>query len=251
MPRRLTALIHGESGAGKSWLLNTMPKPALLLDAEGRSDMLADLTVDPSGRVPQRLVHWDPTQPPPPEAADPSALTVVDVDEFSALEHAYNWLRAGQHPFLSLGLDSYQEAQQRLIDSVAGMDQMRTQDWGTVLRQLDGYTRKFRDLRKHKTNPLWAVVIVAGSQEKNGKQRALLQGSMATRAPYHFDLVGYLNKELDPETGRVNRYLSIDGFVDGVEAKDNSHLLTLQYGARIYHPNVSEMLAVLNPQETQ
>lgn len=249
-PRFLTLLVHGDSGAGKSWLLNTAPKPLLLLDSEGRADMLADLETDPTGMTAQRLVDWDPGFAIPEESAEPNTVTVVNVQSFRDIELAYQWLSSGNHPFVAVGIDSLQETQQRLIESVSGTDQPDQQDWGAVLRLLDSYIRKFRDLRKHKTRPLWAVVVVAGSNEKNGKQRPMLQGQMSVRAPYHFDVVGYLNKQLDPQTGQTLRYMSVDGFVDGVEAKDNTHVISQTFGPRIYNPHIGAMLAALNPSST-
>ena len=35
----LTSVIHGYSGVGKSWLLDTMPPPRLIMDAEGRASL--------------------------------------------------------------------------------------------------------------------------------------------------------------------------------------------------------------------
>lgn len=44
-------MIHGETGAGKSWLANSAPGPRLVLDAEGRADYLHDTIADPSGKT--------------------------------------------------------------------------------------------------------------------------------------------------------------------------------------------------------
>lgn len=245
--RRLTLFVQGDPGAGKSWLGNTAPKPMLLLDAEGRSEYLADLNKDPSGMVAQHIVHWDPRDPIPAESAEPDAVTVVEVQDFNAIPLAYKWLQSGQHPFRSVGIDSITEVQQRLIDRIAGTDQMRTQDWGEALRELEKVVRDFRDLRKHPTNPLWAVVVACGTKDKDGSEAALLQGQLADRIGYHFDVMGYLGKRVNKSTGDRERYLIIDGYRDGVTAKDNTHHLSHHYGEEILYPNISEMLNVLNP----
>jgi len=246
--RRLTILIHGETGAGKSWLANSAPGPRLVLDAEGRADYLHDTLADPSGKTGQRIVYWNPRDDIPAESSDPSVTTVVDVQEFSDVAMPYQWLASGKHPFNSVVIDSLTEVQQRLIDKVAGTSQLQHNGWGEVLRELDAYIRKFRDLRKNKVRPLWAVVIVAGSQEKDGKQRPLVQGQIATRAPFHFDVVGYMGKRFTPEGGK-ERYLVIDGFDAALVAKDNTHYLTDHYGDTIINPSLSAMLAVLNTPE--
>lgn len=249
--RRLTMLVHGEPGSGKSWLINSGPKPLLLLDAEGRAEYLADLQADPRGLVPQRVVYWNPRDNIPAESADPATVTVVDVQEFGDLERAYQWLASGKHPFRAVGIDSITEVQQRLIDKIAGADQMRLQDWGAALRELEKYVRALRDLRKHPTNPLWAVVVAAGTHDRNEMHRPMLQGQISLKIAHHFDVVGFLKKHTNPTTGAKERVMLIDGFVEDVQAKDNTHVLSVHYGDTIVNPNVSDMLRVLNPEPPQ
>lgn len=245
MSRRLTALIHGDSGHGKSWLLNTAPGPRLLLDAEGRAEYLADPR-DPSGLTPQALVQWDPRTQIPAESADPHTVTVVDVQKFEDAQVAYTWLASGQHPWNSVLVDSITELQQRAMDYITGTRQAEQQDWGTLLRELEAWVRKLRDLRNHPTKPLWAVVLSAGTQAKNNKQRALLQGQLSLKIPYHLDVVGFLERGLDPATGQEVRTLHVKPY-GPYEAKDNTHVLSAHYGASIPNPNLSEMLRILNP----
>jgi len=249
--RRLTAFIQGDPGAGKSWLINSAPKPLLILDAEGRSEYLADLQKDPQGLTAQHIVHWDPRNPPPAESAEPDAVTVVDVQNFIVVEQAYKWLASGNHPFRSVGIDSITETQQRLIDRIAGTGQMKLQDWGEALRELEKVVRNFRDLRKHPSNPLWAVVVACGTRDKDGSEAALLQGQLADRIGYHFDVMGYLGKRINKSTGDRERFLIIDGYRDGVTAKDNTHVLSHHYGDEILYPDISAMLRVLNPAEAE
>ncbi len=244
--RRLTMLVHGDSGAGKSWLTNTGPGPRLYLDGEGRAEYLADLRADPTGMTPQKLVTWDPRYAIPPESSDPDIVTVVDIFKIQDIEAVYAFLRSGEHPFRTVAVDSLQEIQTRLKEDIAGLEQMRTQDWGEALRRLDSLIRDMRDLRKHKTNPLDALVIVAGSAEKDGKKRPMLQGQMALRAPFHFDVVGFLQKGINAEQQRVI-YMTIDGYVNDILAKDNTHVLSHTYGENIVFPNIEHMLGVLNP----
>lgn len=245
--RRLTALIHGEPGSGKSWLINSAPKPLLLLDSEGRAEYLADLVADPTGATPQPIVYWNPRDPIPEESSGDNVVTVVNVQEFGDLERAYKWLASGTHPFRAVAVDSITETQQRLIDKVAGSDQMRLQDWGTVLRELEKFIRNLRDLRAHPTNPLWAVVVSAGTHDKDEKNRPMLQGQISLKIAHHFDVVGYMFKHRDPTTGEKQRHLMIDGYVEDVQAKDNTHVLSSHYGDVIINPDISAMLRVLNP----
>lgn len=235
MARRLTLMIHGDAGHGKSWLADTAPGPRLLLDAEGRADY-----------TPSRKVEWEPRHA-PPAGLEPGDTAVVDVQDFDTVRLAYQWLASGQHPFKSVIIDSITELQQRVMDSVTGSAtiQPELQHWGNVLREMETLIRQMRDLRKHKTNPLWAIVVTAGSKERNAKQRALLSGQLADRVAYHFDVVGYLTRQLGSD-GAEERRLYIKPF-GPIEAKDNTHLLSQHYGASIVEPNVTSMLEVLNP----
>lgn len=235
--RRLTLLVHGDSGHGKSWLGDTAPGPRLLLDVEGRSDYT------PSGKV-----LWNPREPIPAESDDPNMTTVVDVQDFGVVDLAYQWLASGQHPFNSVVVDSITELQQRKMDTIAGVQQPQTQHWGALLREMEAFVRRLRDLRKNPIKPLWAVVLIAGSQEKNGKQRAFLQGQLGVKIAYHMDVVGYLVRGQDPHTGEEVRQLHIKPFGQ-IEAKDNTHLLSQHYGAAIPDPNITAMLRVLNAEE--
>lgn len=243
---RLTSLIHGDAGTGKSWIVYSAPGPRLVLDAEGRGLYL-----------PGPKVWWDPRQPPPTTLENGAPINtdtsvIVDVREYGDWERAYQWLAAGGHYFRSVGLDSLTEIQQRCIDHIAGTNQMQTADWGALLRDMDNLVRKMRDLRTHPTTPIDALVVVAGSHEKNGKQRPMLQGSMSGRVAFHFDLVGYLSLAL---TGDGQEYRSLLIKPIGLfEAKDNTDLLSRKYGHSIINPDISQMLDVLNtepePQET-
>lgn len=232
-------MVHGDAGTGKSWLGASAPGPRLVLDAEGRG-----LYYPSSSKV-----WWDPRNPLPEVDRDGNPITtdttvVVDVREFGDWTRAYQWLAAGKHYFKSVIVDSLTEMQQRCIDHIAGTNQMQTQDWGSLLRDMDDLVRKMRDLRTHPTAPIDALVIIAGSHEKNGKQRPMLQGSMSGRVAFHFDLVGYLTLNLAGD-GTEYRSLLIKP-IGLYEAKDNTDLLNKHYGATITNPNVSEMLAVLN-----
>ena len=241
--RRLTLLVHGEPGSGKSWLFNSAPGPRLLLDAEGRAEHLKKMPE----RVPQAIVRWDPHNPIPAESADPEVVTVVDVQSWDTVELVYRWLDSGSHPFSSVGLDSITEIQQRLVDDIAGLDQMRTQDWGTALRRGEKLVRDLRDLRHHPKRPLWAVVVIAGTAEKADKMRPMLQGQLGLKIAHHFDVVGFMQKRRNPETGERERLLWIDAYVDGITAKDNTDDLSLTYGEFITNPDIGAMLRVLNP----
>lgn len=182
MRRRLSVIIHGDSKVGKSWLADTSPTPRLCLDAEGGVDW-----------TPSRKIEWDPVTQQPPVNDGTWDTCVVRVHSYQTIDFARQWLASGQHPFKSVSMDSVSEVQQRCIDAIAGMEQMRTQDWGELLRKMTALVREFRDYTLHSTNPLEAVVLVAMSkQDQNGKWRPDAQGQLFNKLPYYFDLIGYL-----------------------------------------------------------
>ncbi len=207
-----TVLIHGPSGVGKSWLADTAPAPRLVLDAEGRAKYT------PSGPK----IIWDPRIGPPPAYDGTWETCIVHVADFETLLLVYSWLRAGDHPFVSVVIDSLMETQKRCIDSIAGTNPMQTQDWGTLLRKVEALVRTFRDLTLIESNPVCVVVMVCGTRtnEKTGKQEPLLQGQFGQTVPYYMDVVGYYFKA--PVTdGSLIRAMLVDeqpGFV----AKDGT-----------------------------
>lgn len=237
--KRLTLLVHGESGVGKSWLGVTAPGPRLYIDVEGRSEYLPNA---------QYNVYWDPRQPLPVAYPDGTPIhtetnVVITVRDYPTFEQVKSWLQAGQHYFKSVIIDSLSELQQRCLDSITGAEQARTQDWGTLLRKVEGTVREYRDLRTHPFAPIDALVIVSGTHMKDGLFRPLLQGGLSTRLAYHFDAVGFLQFTWNGQ--EMVRSMAIQPYGQFV-AKDNTDLLTRAYGMNIHHPHVGQIIAVLN-----
>lgn len=229
--RRLTMLVHGFSGAGKSTFAASAPGPVLILDAESGSDYFDD------------VVYWNPTAEKPPQLDD-HQYCVVQVLSYEDVVRSYEWLASGDHTFKSVVLDSVSEIQQRCVDSIAGANQMKTQDWGELLRTVAGQLRRFRDLKSHPVNPLWAVVFVCMTQKIDGKQVPLVQGKLKEFLPYYVDACGWLWVEQD-DFGTEHRRLLI-GPDPQFEAKE-------RMGGRLpkilEDPSIKDMLRVLNSKE--
>ena len=232
----VSGIIHGESGAGKTWLLETMPGPRLIADTEGRTKYLRNTP----------KVEWDPrTQDPNSLAIEANTTIIAKVRSYPELDMVVQWLTSGKHPFRSFGLDSATESQKRKKDNITGENQMQLQNWGELLRAIEKLARGIRDLTDHPTNPLACALMVAGTHEKNGQLRPMLEGAISLNIPYYVDLNGYLYTVLDPETGTLRRALQIQPF-NNIVAKDGTDLLTQHYGHTIYSPNFTEILGVLN-----
>jgi len=183
--RSLTVMVYGESKVGKSTFAVTAPYPRLMLDVEGGHRFL-----------PIVVKYWDPLREEPPVADGTWDTCVVTVRDYDTVIKTYQWLQLGRHQFKSLIIDSISELQVKCMDSIAGTEQMKMQQWGELLRHMGGLLRDLRDLTMHATNPLEAVVLTAMSRtSQDGRHRPYLQGQLAIQAPYFYDILGAITVE--------------------------------------------------------
>lgn len=182
--RALSILVHADTKVGKSTFANTAPAPRLLLDAEAAYRFL-----------PGEKVFWDPISQAPPVYDGTWETCVVILRTYHHLVRAYEWLNSGQHPFVSVIIDSISEVQTKCKDDLAADGRMSIQLWGDLLTQMERLIRGFRDLTEHPTNPLQAVVITAMTQQKDGKYRPYVQGQLQVKMPYFLDLIMYMYAE--------------------------------------------------------
>jgi hypothetical protein len=192
----LNAVIYGHSKRGKSFLGDSTPPPRCVLDAEAGSRF-----------TPSKKIVWNPANP-PPEPHESWTTALVPVHDFRDVQNAYQWLNSGRHPFRSVVLDSISEIQQRIVDSIAGTNPLKQQDWGTLLRTSSDIVRKFRDLVTNKVKPLDAVVYLAMTKQRagDGVWIPYVQGSLATVLPYYSDVVAFLDM-VPQEDGTMIRRL--------------------------------------------
>jgi hypothetical protein len=230
MTDALTIVVHGESGVGKSWLADSAPSPRLILDVEG------GVRFTPSDKV-----EWNAQDAPP--TAD---TVVVHVRDLATVQQAFQWLNSGKHPFRSVVIDSLSEMQKRAVDSIAGSAQMKTQDWGTLLRKMEGMVRAFRDLTSHPSAPLECVVFVCGTkvESETGKLRPNLQGQMGTTLPYYVDVVAHLALTNGDEPGEYVRRATFRPVGD-VVAKDRTGRL----GSHMDDPTIPALFAAVYGKE--
>lgn len=203
----LSLLIHAPSKVGKTTTAATAPPPILAFDAEGGWKF-----------IPLRKVSWDPVQGPPPVWDGSWDVCVVTVRDWYTVGTAYNWLAMGQHNFVSIVIDSVTEMQRRLKQNLVGTEQMKMQDWGSLLTQMDATIRGFRDLTLHATNPVQVAIFIAETRANDkGKYVPYLQGQIGIALPYWMDVVGYLfAQELLDANGQVTPGHSIRRMLIGV-----------------------------------
>jgi hypothetical protein len=232
MEATLSALVHGEEGVGKSWLGASTPVPRLILDSEGRAKY-----------TPGRKIYWDPRATEPPAYDGTWDTCIVQVLDFDTYELVYRWLRSGQHPFVSATVDSLMEGQKRGIDQIAGVQQMDQQDWGQILRKIEGLVRTWRDLVLIEGNSLRCVLFVVGSKSYEGKYQPLLQGQIRDTIAYLLDVVGfmYVPPAAEGVPDSAERALLVKK-LPGYTSKDNTGKLP---GPVIYNPDITELMRYL------
>lgn len=221
----LTALLHGPSGVGKSWLGDTAPKPLLILDAEGRARY---------GVYSGRKVWWDPAVGGPPRADGTWDTCIVRVADYQTMAVVWQWLRSGQHDFVSVKIDSLMEVQKRCKDSIQpGTASFERDSWGTLLREIEKKVRDYRDLTLIPATGVRVVLFITGSNSETNKP--LLEGGMREQIPYYIDVVGYLMKQAQPD-GSWMRVMLVDE-IPGFTAKDGTNRIKSHYGPVIALPD--------------
>jgi hypothetical protein len=229
----LAAVVHGESGAGKSFFGGTTPVPRLILDAEGGSRYV---------KAHKRKIRWDPINDDAPEWDGSWDVCVVSILDWSTLNAAYQRLSTGDHPFRTVIVDSLTEAQKRLVDDVAGTDQPTLQDWGTIGRHFEDMIRRLRDLTFHDTKPIEAVLLLCLSHLRDGETRPFLKGQIELTLPAFVDVVGYLYT--DTYEGSVVRRMLIEP-ANNIIAKDRTGALVERYGSVMTGASFEDWLTIL------
>ena len=236
MSEKLAAVIHGESGAGKSYFGGTVPGPRLVLDAEGGSRFI---------KANRRKKMWDPLTEEPPKADGTWDACFVNVLTWKQLYAAYQWLASGRHDFESVIIDSLTEVQKRLVDDIAGVEQPTLQDWGTIGRNLEDMVRKFRDLTLHESKPV-NVVMLCLSHFRDNETRPFLKGQIELTLPAFVDVVGFLYTEASQTEGnKIDRKMLIEP-VNNIIAKDRTGALVEKYGPVVSNANFTTWLEDLD-----
>ena len=182
--RALSILIHSDTKVGKSTFGNTAPYPRLLLDAEAAYRFLPEQG--------NKRIFWDPMTEVCPRWDGVWELCVVRVQDYSVFMKALEWLKSGQHDFRSVVIDSITEIQVTCKEQISADGPMKIQLWGELLTHMEKACREFRNLTEHPTRPIEAIIITSMTTQRDGKWRPYMQGQLAVKAPYFFDVIGYL-----------------------------------------------------------
>lgn len=248
--RTLKAVIHGDAGSGKSWLGASAPGPRLVLDAEKGSHFARRRAQDGTLYVPHQLI-WDPHYA-LPDGITADTTVIIKVGDVNDVDLAYQWLASGQHPFRSVIVDSLSDLQlrsKRVMTVEAELDVTSDRIWGRLLDQFIDLCQKMMDLTDHPVNPLLAVVILSGSQVKDGKWRPMVQGALAHRLPGYPDLLAFQEVVENPiDATDVSFRLHFRTGLGWI-AKDRTHFLTEAYPqGYIDNASIEGLLYTLNPE---
>lgn len=188
-------LVYGQSGAGKTTLIKTLPKP-IVLSAEGGLLSIADADVP-----------------------------FIEIGSIADLHEAYQWLLTDEgQQFKSVALDSISEIGEVVLNHEKKVNKDPRAAYGAMQEQIADLIRAFRDLpnrhvlfiaKLEKTQDEMGRILYAPSMPGNKTGQSL---------PYFFDEVLALRVEKDAE-GITQRALMCDS--DGLwQAKDRSGKLS-------------------------
>ena len=178
----LNMLVYGASGTGKTVFAATSPTP-LFLDMEGGLLSVA-------GRVDR-----------------------AEIKSFGDLKEAYRYLKAGEHKYATVVLDSLTELEKIVMGAVlaeAGCEVPRHGEWNLWTTRMRDIVRAFRDL------PMNVVMTALEAEIKDEVSGAVMKrpampGRFGFELAGYFDLVLYLSLEREAESGTPVRHVRTVG----------------------------------------
>lgn len=242
--RRITVLVHGWWGSGKSWFAASAPGPRLILDTEG------GFHDTPGEHV---VVRADDLASTELEFGKDTSV-IVDVQEWEDVEKVRRVLQ-GKHPFQSVIIDSLHELQDQLKRSIQRPGEQydpnavfEMQAWGRLLNNMSLFLRELRDLARPTAVSPINVVLVAGTDDEKIPAKPLMEGGVRKLVAGWFDIVGYMTEaKVNGEDARILHIAPSPTHV----AKCRLHNLKVKYGDVIPNPDFRKMLAVVNPKESK
>ena len=223
----ITLVVHAEAKAGKTTLSATGPGRTLFFDAEAGGMRF----------VPGKKITWNVDKG--EDVPDPEGdwtICRVPTTSIHTVKRAMDFLMTGRHPFNNIVLDSLTELQDTVKRERSSTFQLEQQDWGVVFGSMNDVVVALRDLVGDQ-DQLKSLVVVCGTQLKDGKFRPMISGQFGSKLPYKLDATGYLLKTRDDD-GNVRRCLIL-GESNQFEV---GHRLGESAPDVIWDPTVSKLL---------
>lgn len=210
----LKVLVYGAAGVGKTTLCASTgsPEKTLILSAEAGLLSIRE-----------------------------SAVSAMNITSIQTLRDALAYLKAGDHPFAWVCLDSVSEIAEQVLASEMESKKDPRQAYGEMAVTMEKMIKSFRDL------PLNVCMVCKGKQtDDEGRmvwQPSLPGQQLAEKIPYLFDevfcLVAMTNKEGETKralrTTADGKYTAKDrsGRLEGWEAPDLAAIYKKIHGPRV------------------
>lgn len=228
VPPLINLMVYGDPGVGKTVLAGSASlvealSPVLFIDVEGGTLSLRERYPD---------------------------VKVARVKSFNDFGRLYEDLKKGDHGFKTVVLDSITEIQKfgmlevmrRMLEDPKNDDRdpdlPGIGEWGKNTEQMRRLIRAMRDLP---VNTLFIGLAVT-DQDKKGNRltRPSLSGKLSNEVAGFLDIVTYMYKKTDSDTGEVKRMLLTSG-TDEFIAKDRTDKLP----PMLQDPDMSTIYSIL------
>ena len=216
---RVTMLIYGNGGVGKTSAGATAPNP-ILLDFEGGSKYFGLRGI---------------------------GIDVAMISEWDDVRKAYSIIKASNYE--TVIIDPIGEAMEKLLNFMIAKNQTKLVQpdgqptmagWGYLKDNMRRFIKSFRDLDKH-------LVLIAHVEEKEDdgvlKKRPMIRTKLAQELINLVDVVVYMEVVKDTE-GNLKRVLRCQPNSDKFEAKDRTGQL-----GEIIEPNVQKIVDAIQGNE--
>lgn len=223
---RHSIIVYGESGVGKTSLARTVPKNALIINAEnglkslkGSNIDVYDITVDATGKKLDRKYRFEKLI---------HLLKLLNGEEF---KQKYSWLV----------FDSLTEITQCLVEFLKqkhpeAKDALKL--WGEYNEHVQNFIKELRDFE-----PYNILILALESYDKDEVGRRFvgidINGKVSTRIPALFDECFHM-KSFTNDKGEEKRFLITSKYENNI-AKDRSGKLE-----KFENPNISEIVNKMN-----
>lgn len=191
--------VYGESGAGKTTLVGTLPGKVLMLSAE-------------QGELPLKGKDVDYA----PASSWQEITEFVEYTKTDECKKTYDWIV----------LDSVSEIGERCVEACEQKYKGESNKfalWDAYKKAMTRLIKYFRDSQDYHSLHIYQEDIREDDLGRRCKAFGL-QGSLRSKVPYFYDIVLYMNVEKDSKTGKVSRKLiTVD--TKGAVAKDRSGAL--------------------------
>lgn len=205
-------LVHAQSGAGKTLLCATLPKPCIL-SAESGLLSLNKRNLEKVYGIGNQSISYE--------------IPVFIVQSLQELRQAYQWFRNSpdaRKAFKSICLDSITEMAEKWLSTLKASTKDPRQAYGQMLDDMMELVRAFRDLEGY--HVYFSSKMEGMKDEVSNVIRfgPMMPGSkLGPNLPYLFDEVFYLGIR-QSQDGRKERFLRTDQDLQFV-AKDRSGCL--------------------------